>query len=48
MPLLSTLAKQGVCIINKKLNNCMLCDRALALAIKIKFDPFEGRHLNPI
>ena len=26
MPLFSTLAKQGVCIINEKLNLCMLCD----------------------
>ena len=25
MPLLGALAKQGVCIINEKLNLCMLC-----------------------
>ena len=29
MPLFSALAKQGVRIINEKLNNCMLCDSAL-------------------
>ena len=28
MPLFSTLAKPGVCVINKKLNLCMLCDCA--------------------
>ena len=27
MPLFSTLAKQGVCIINKKLHLCMLCGK---------------------